>query len=157
KKLQAAQVAAPDFDASAWRELETPGGWETKAADLKDYDGIAWYRKEFALQEVPAASVALKVGAVDDEDWTYLNGQLVGHIGTDNHPEEYWSADRVYAVPPGLLRVGTNVLVVRVSDLRGGGGIMRGPLGLFEPGRWLESYYLDEPAALDDPYRYNRW
>jgi len=157
KKLQATQVAAPDFDASAWRELETPGGWETKAADLKDYDGIAWYRKEFALRAVPAASVALKVGAVDDEDWTYLNGQLVGHIGTDNHPEEYWSADRVYAVPPGLLRVGKNVLVVRVSDLRGGGGIMRGPLGLFEPGRWLESYYLDEPAALDDPYRYNRW
>jgi hypothetical protein len=24
-------------------------------------------------------------------------------------------------------------------------------------GRWLKSYYLDEPAQLDDPYRYNRW
>jgi len=24
-------------------------------------------------------------------------------------------------------------------------------------GRWLESYYLDTPAQLDDPYRYNRW
>jgi beta-galactosidase len=157
KKLQAAQVAAPGFDASGWRELETPGPWEGKAADLKDYDGIAWYRREFDLTTVPSAAVALKVGAVDDEDWTYLNGQLVGHIGTDNHPEEYWSAERVYAVPSGLLHVGRNVIAVRVSDLRGGGGIVRGPLGLFEPGRWLDSYYLDEPTALDDPYRYNRW
>lgn len=156
--LQAAQVAALDFDASRWRELPTPGAWEAGGADLKDYDGFAWYRKEFDLKDVPAAAgLALKVGAVDDEDWTYLNGQLVGHIGTDNHPEEYWSADRVYAVPPGLLRAGKNVVVVRVNDLRGGGGIVRGPLGLFEPGRWLDSYYLDEPVALDDPYRYNRW
>ncbi|MBU0610321.1 MAG: beta galactosidase jelly roll domain-containing protein, partial [Armatimonadetes bacterium] len=157
KKLQAAQVAALDFDASGWRELEAPGGWEAQGADLKNYDGIAWYRKEFDLKAVPTAAVTLKVGAVDDEDWTYLNGQLVGHIGTDNHPEEYWSADRAYAVPAGLLRVGKNVLVVRVNDMRGGGGIMRGPLGLFEPGRWLSSYYVDEPVALDDPYRYNRW
>ena len=158
KKLPAAQVAALDFDATGWRELQAPGGWEAQGADLKDYDGIAWYRKEFDLKAVPAAAgLTLQVGAVDDEDWTYLNGQLVGHIGTDNHPEEYWSADRVYAVPPGLLHVGRNVIAVRVSDLRGGGGIVRGPLGLFEPGRWLDSYYLDEPVALDDPYRYNRW
>ena len=157
KKLQAAQVAAPDFDAGGWRELQAPGGWEAQGADLKDYDGIAWYRQEFDLKAVPTAAVTLKVGAVDDEDWTYLNGQLVGHIGTDNHPEEYWSADRAYAVPAGLLRVGKNVVVVRVNDMRGGGGIMRGPLGLFEPGRWLNSYHLDEPVALDDPYRYNRW
>lgn len=25
------------------------------------------------------------------------------------------------------------------------------------PGRWLKSYYLDEPTSLDDPYRYERW
>ena len=56
-----------------------------------------------------------------------------------------------------MLRQGANVLVVRVSDDKGGGGIVRGPIGIYEPGRWLGSYYLDEPEALDDPYRYNRW
>ena len=157
-KLAAEQVAAPEFDAAAWRELKTPGLWESQGEDLKAYDGFAWYRKEFTLETVPTApGLVLKLGAVDDEDWTYLNGRLVGHIGRDTHPDDYWSADRVYAVPPGLLRVGRNVIAVRVNDLRGGGGIARGPLGLYEPGRWLSSYYLDDPVALDDPYRYNRW
>jgi len=49
------------------------------------------------------------------------------------------------------------VLLVKVTDLRQTGGLVRGPLGVFEPGRWLDSYYLDTPANLDDPYRYNRW
>ena len=48
-------------------------------------------------------------------------------------------------------------MVVKVSDLRQAGGIVKGPLGIFEPGRWLGSYYLDTPTDLDDPYRYNRW
>ena len=23
--------------------------------------------------------------------------------------------------------------------------------------RWMDSFYLDEPTSLDDPYRYERW
>jgi hypothetical protein len=34
---------------------------------------------------------------------------------------------------------------------------MKGPVEIQLPSRWLKSYYLDEPAMLDDPYRYNRW
>jgi hypothetical protein len=47
--------------------------------------------------------------------------------------------------------------VVRVNDLRQSGGFAEGRVGIFRPGAWLDSHYLDTPTALDDPYRYNRW
>jgi len=97
------------------------------------------------------------MGAVDDEDWTWINGTLVGHIGQDTNPNDYWSAFRNYKIPPGRLHPGKNVIAVKVNNLRQDGGIMTAPVGIYEPGRWLNAWYLDEPEALDDPYRYNRW
>jgi hypothetical protein len=31
------------------------------------------------------------------------------------------------------------------------------PAAAGEPGRWLQSFYLDEPEEWDDPYRFFRW
>ena len=31
------------------------------------------------------------------------------------------------------------------------------PVKTNEPGRWLQGFYLDEPEAWDDPYRFFRW
>lgn len=158
KRFTAEQIFALADDDPAWKPLTMPGTFESQVPALASYDGIVWLRKEFDLPQVPTApGLTLRVGAVDDEDWTYLNGTLVGHIGQDTNPDDYWSADRSYPVPPGLLRPGRNVLVVKVNDLRQTGGITKLPLGIYEPGRWLNGYYLDVPVALDDPYRYNRW
>jgi sialate O-acetylesterase len=135
-----------------------PGDWESQWEDARDYNGVVWLRRHFTL---PAdrlqAHKVLTIGAVDDEDWTYLNGQLIGHIGQDTDPTDYWSALRQYPIPAGLLKAGDNVLAVRVNDLRQAGGIVKGPVGIFLPGRWLASYYVNEPVTLDDPYRYERW
>ncbi len=52
-------------------------------ADLKDYNGVAWYRKEFALPDpLPAGELTLRLSAIDDEDWTYLNGKPIGNAQT---------------------------------------------------------------------------
>jgi len=156
-KLTAAGVSASDFDASAWRKIRVPGMWENQLPDLAQYNGVAWYRREFTLPAVPDRPVTLSLAAIDDEDWAYLNGKLIGHVGQDTNPDNYWSAPREYALAPGDLREGRNILVVRVNDLRQSGGFGEGRVGIFRPGAWLDSYYLDTPTALDDPYRYNRW
>jgi len=157
QKLTADVVSGPDFDASAWRKIKVPGMWEQQFPDLGQYDGTAWYRTEFTLAEAEQTPVTLSLAAIDDEDWTYLNGELIGHIGQDTNPDDYWSARREYTVSAGDLREDRNILVVRVNDLRQGGGFAQGRIGIFRPGAWLDSYYLDVPTDLDDPYRYNRW
>jgi len=157
-KLRAEDLSSPALELNGWREIKAPGLWESQFEDLKDYNGVAWFRRTFELPrgEIPS-NLTLRLGAIDDEDWTYLNGRLIGHIGQETHPDNYWAAPREYRLSPEDLHSGENILVVKVNDLRGGGGIAGGPVGVFEPGRWLDSYYLDLPTALDDPYRYNRW
>jgi sialate O-acetylesterase len=157
-RLQGEQVASGDFDASSWRPLQMPGTFEAQLTDLANYDGVVWLRKEFNLTQVPTNEpLTLTIGGVDDEDWTYLNGRFVGHIGQDTHPTNYWEAMRRYPLTRDMLKAGRNVIAVKVKDLRQSGGITKGPISIVERERWLEAYYLDAPEALDDPYRYNRW
>lgn len=156
-KDQAGKLTIENLPTAGWKPLNQPGSWEDQWTDSANYDGVVWLRTEFDWPGATDGTVELRVGKVDDEDWTYLNGQLVGHIGQDTNPQNYWEAPRVYRLPAGVLKSGRNSLVVKVRDLRQAGGIMTGPLDLRRPDRWLESYYLDTPAKLDDPYRYNRW
>lgn len=143
---------------SDWLKLQAPGAWEEQWQAAKDYNGVVWYRKHFRAPEAWPDELELVLGAIDDEDWTYVNGHLVGHIGQDTHPANYWSATRRYQVAAALLRPGEdNVIAVKVRDFRQAGGIVQGPLHLRSRPRWLDSYYVNEPLATDDPYRYYRW
>ncbi len=156
--LKADALSAPEFDTADWKPIAVPGEWEKQRPEWAAYNGVFWYRLVFDAPQTQASEeTLLDLGPIDDEDWTYLNGRLVGHIGQDTHPNDYWSAERSYTLAPGALKAGRNVLVVKVRDLRQSGGIMKGPVRIRVPSRWLRSYYLDEPAPLDDPYRYNRW
>lgn len=149
---------AADLDDSGWKRLAAPGFWEDAGVGMDKYDGVAWLRRHFTVTgPVPEEGLYLIIGCVDDEDWTYVNGRLVGHLGQDTNPDDYWSAQRRYHVAAELLRQGENVVAVKVRDLRGGGGIGKGPIKLAEEERWLGSYYVNRPVASDDPYRYTRW
>ena len=64
--------------------------------------------------------LALSLGAIDDFDVTYWNGERVGATGAET--PQYWSAPRRYTVPGRLVKAGRNVLAVRVFDHYGGGG-----------------------------------
>ena len=101
----------------------------------------------------------LVLGAVDDEDWTYLNGKFIGSMTKITNPNDYYQVTRKYIVPKGLLKVGRNVLAVQANDIRQAGGIKGSVLERRGGGakRWLSGLYLDKPEALDDPYRYLRW
>ena len=108
-----------DFDDSTWETVVLPVTYE-KQFD-KDYDGCVWYRRTFELTADQAAGEAtLTLGAIDDKDMTYVNGQLVGT--TDKH-----NVNRVYKIPAGILRAGRNTLSVRTFDFGVTGGFTSTP------------------------------
>ena len=110
--------ASEDFNDSGWKTIAQPLSWN-KIDELKEFDGIAWMRK---VVEIPASLVGkdlkLELGAIDDEDITYWNGERVGMTSG-------WMAGRTYTVPGKLVKAGKNVLTVRVNDTGGDGGFLK--------------------------------
>ncbi len=113
----------PEYNDKAWPTMKLPGLWEARG--YPNVDGVFYFRRKFTLTAAQAAGEAtLYLGAIDDGDWTHLNGQFVG-----SHPNAY-STERVYKVAPGVLKAGENTLVVRVLDTGGGGGFSAPPATL---------------------------
>ena len=116
-------VAAKDFDDSKWKEMELPRQFETDN-NVRSFDGIVWFRKQI---EIPASmagkDLTLALGAIDDMDRTYLDGELIGKT----MEEGKWQEERVYTIPASKATAGTHVLAVRVLDTQGGGGLCGKP------------------------------
>jgi hypothetical protein len=74
--------------------------------------------------------LALVLGAVDDADETFLNGEKIGAAGQFPPAQgTAWDQPRCYVFAPDLLQE-ENLLAVRVADWMGGGGIWRGPVAI---------------------------
>ena len=119
-----------------------------------------WYR---ATVHVPSTlkgrSLALALGVIDDEDETYVNGVKVGET-TRLNSKTPWADNRLYAVPPDILRYGEdNVIAFRMTDYQGGwGGAALGPeVKLLVPGDDGESLYVEPLTPEDNPYRVRWW
>lgn len=110
--------AATDYNDSAWETSSQPVHWN-KIDGLKDFDGIVWMRRAV---DVPASlagkDLQLELGAIDDEDITYWNGQRIGVTSG-------WNRDRTYTVPGRLVTAGKNLLTVRINDTGGDGGFYK--------------------------------
>jgi sialate O-acetylesterase len=109
---------APQFDDRSWGRLTPHGDWEDAGIpELAGFDGVVWFRTEVTLTSAQARQGAtLDLGPIDDMDVTWVNGRLVGALDGWDHP-------RSYAIPPGALKAGRNVIAVRVTDTGGGGGL----------------------------------
>lgn len=109
--------ASDHLDTTGWQPINVPAAWESQGYD--GMNGVAWYRTTFDLGAAEAAAgITLGLGQIDDTDTTWVNGHQVGStVNAYNKP-------RVYQVPAGVLRPGTNTIAVRVQDDGGGGGIM---------------------------------
>lgn len=105
-----------DYEAKGWRTINVPGYWEDQG--IKDLDGVVWYRKEV---EIPASMVGkparIFLGRIVDADVLYINGKEVGNT-------TYMYPQRRYHVPDDVLKAGTNVFVVRVTNHSGKGGFV---------------------------------
>ncbi len=121
-----------DFDDTYWEEINVPSSWEDQG--FPGYDGYAWYRIKFNVdEEFRNRSVILHLGWIDDVDETFLNGELVGYSG--GFPPKYYTnahSDRKYMIPNEIVNFGgENVLAIRVYDHSGTGGIVRGRNGIY--------------------------
>jgi sialate O-acetylesterase len=115
--------ADPALDETAWQPIKVPSLWEQAGYD--GLDGVAWYRASFELTADEAArGIRLGLGAIDDNDISWVNGVEIGR--TNNY-----SLPRVYDVPARALHAGRNVIAVRVEDTGGGGGIWGDAAALF--------------------------
>jgi sialate O-acetylesterase len=112
--------SAIDLNDGDWKTLIAPKYWEDQG--YAQIDGIAWYRKEVILTEAQTSSnVTLHLGKVDDSDITWMNGIEIGKT------EGLYDKDRVYTIDKKYLRPGKNMIVVRVNDTGGNGGIWGDP------------------------------
>ncbi len=108
--------ADPETNVEDWGEITLPGIWEGSGIkEMEELDGSVWLRKEFVIDTPMDASLSL--GPIDDSDQTFVNGVLVGKT------YNAYNIDRHYDVKGSILKKGKNVLVVRVEDYVGGGGI----------------------------------
>ncbi|WP_319502329.1 sialate O-acetylesterase [uncultured Draconibacterium sp.] len=103
-----------------WSKIIAPGLWEEQG--YIDIDGIGWYRKELDLTEDQTqTNLNLHLGKIDDSDITFLNGIEIGKT------ENQYDKERVYTIDKKYLNPGKNMIVVRVNDTGGGGGMWGAP------------------------------
>ncbi|MCY7420636.1 MAG: beta galactosidase jelly roll domain-containing protein [Chitinophagaceae bacterium] len=140
----------PETNVSDWKTMEIPGWWEDKG--MADFDGAVWFRKTFDLpQNFKGAALPLALNQIDDYDIVWVNGQKVG----EGYGNQNW---RNYSVPANVLKPTDNVIVVRVFDAGGKGGmysnaIWGNPILL---GQWL--YKVDnkiDAATFPRPHVVN--
>lgn len=124
------EFANPQFNDSAWAKINVPDWWEHEGYD---YDGNAWYRVRFKInKKIDGDSVYVLLGKIDDSDETYLNGKRIGGMGKfPPNPVTAYNELRSYKIPVSLLKK-ENVLAVRVNDFGGAGGIVTGPVGIYD-------------------------
>ncbi len=131
--------AGASVDDASWKTLIAPDRWENQDAAFANYDGVAWYRTTFELTAERLAAwrgqnLVFHVGAIDDDDASYLNGVKIGETSGENA----WRRERIYTVPIETLKEGRNTVAIRVSDGTGFGGVWRRPLriGPLVPAEW---------------------
>jgi hypothetical protein len=132
--------AKPEMVESEWRDITVPGDWESQGVTKPNpnwppsqpedgYNGYAWYRKHVSIPaEWTTGVITLRIGAIDDLDWTYVNGTKVGATTEGRESSQQM---REYRVPNATLKLGQdNVIAIRVFDREGKGGITDGPVEL---------------------------
>jgi Glycosyl hydrolases family 2, sugar binding domain/Beta-galactosidase jelly roll domain len=128
------QDRQPIKDDQVWKKIMVPSAWEYQGHP--HYDGYAWYKRTFTLDEKVIGSeeeLVLILGKIDDFDKTYLNGKLVGktYDGERFGESQSYAHLRAYTIPVILLKKnGINTIEILVEDMGNIGGIYEGPVGI---------------------------
>lgn len=137
-----------------WNDISPLTKWENQGH--MDYDGYAWYRVKVVVPKSMKRSaykydgLILKLGKIDDADYTYFNGHLAGKTG--ELPPAYvcaYDTPRAYIIPPEMIQWGKkNTIAVRAYDAGGGGGLYGGPVELTNRGN---PDLIELNTALSEP------
>lgn len=105
-----------DVDVTTWPQISLPGYWSDKGVNF--WNGSIWFYKEFEVVESLAGEESiLRLGRIIDSDSVFVNATFVGNI-------TYQYPPRIYTIPEGVLKAGTNKVMVRVFSQGGRGGFV---------------------------------
>ena len=129
KESESAAFHQGRFDGVPWDRTPIPSRRGTGDDRLHERVGDFWYRRAFTVPAAwPDSEMALVLGAVDDFDAAWLNGERIGRTGVET--PHHWETPRFYRFPARLLRRGqTNTLLLKVTNGASDGGI-DGPVAL---------------------------
>ncbi len=143
----------PQLDESSWTTIEVPSTFED--SQIGEMDGVVWYRTTLELPaDWAGKGMTVSLGAIDDEDITYLNGTKIGEM-------KVWDHARDYKIDGSLVKAGKNVLAVRVKDHRKVGGFSAKPDDMFLQsgknkiaiaGQWLYKISFDLSSMPRGPH-----
>lgn len=105
------------FNDSKWSDLNLPvhDGWEK--AGLEGIDGALWFRTDFVVpDDWKGQDLILDIGKIRDQDFTYLNGKLIGTTDDMNQ-------GRLYVIPKELLQK-QNQLAIQILNYDDKGGMV---------------------------------
>ncbi|HOK05488.1 MAG TPA: sialate O-acetylesterase, partial [Victivallales bacterium] len=100
------------YDDSKWIPFRLPSDIEQYGLEI---DGAIWFRKRVSLpSNFIGKKLILSLGAIDDFDITFFNGQEVGRTGKET--QNWWVHPRKYAIPATLTKEADALIAVRVFD-----------------------------------------
>ena len=120
-------ISAILYDDAKWSDIQMPLAkcytnlFISDNAVTQDLHGIFWYRKQIKIDNIEQ-DYTLNIGAIDDGDITYVNGQKIGSTLSYNK-------ERSYTIPKSLLKKGENTIAIMHYD-SGGGSSISGPMSL---------------------------
>ena len=103
---------------SFWNE------WEGTALASEPRANV-WLRQTVTLTARQAEQAGtLSIGAIDDLDLTFVNGQPVGYTFG-------WGVERTYEIPAGTMQAGENEILIAANNMWDTGGFFAGPDRLY--------------------------
>lgn len=110
------QWSQSNFNDSDWSQMKIPGFWANQT--IGNVNGVVWFRKEIELSKAMVDQPAkLFLGRIIDQDFVYVNGELIGTTSYQYPP-------RRYELKPTILREGKNTIAIRVINTSGSGGFV---------------------------------
>ncbi|MFT4156034.1 sialate O-acetylesterase [Parafilimonas sp.] len=118
----------PETDTSGWKTMNQPSNWEDN--ELKAYDGSVWFRKSYdSFPKDFFGNASISLGQVDDYHICWVNGVKVG--------EAYGNMNMTtFKIPDSIIRPKDNIVVVRVFDAGGKGGMYNMFWSPYWAGEW---------------------
>ncbi|MEO5711914.1 MAG: sialate O-acetylesterase [Luteolibacter sp.] len=108
--------AAVDLDEGEWKKVVIPGGFAELG--VPSTPALCYFRKTVVLPDpLPAGGAKILLGAIEKMDTTFINGRWIGASAWSENP-------RAYDIGGGVLKVGPNVITVRVFKTKPAGGFL---------------------------------
>src|SRR5262249_4417286 len=111
----------PNLDTKDWFDIAVPKPWEeTGISELKDFDGLVWFRHTIDVPENwKGRDISLILSVIRDFDVVWFNGHLIG--------AKHLAGIRNYRVDGQFVKPGKNLLVAAILNEKGPGGFCSAP------------------------------